>query len=168
MKIRPIRIEGDLAYVPLTKGYEAVIDAADAEFVGRWNWCAFVQKNGRIYAARGEKHKGKCKLILMHRVLMNTPEGYDTDHADMNGLNNKRTNLRVASRSENMRNSRRRKASATGLKGVGIHSQSGKFRARLMVDYKDRHLGLYDTAEEAYEAYCAAAPKHHGEFARTN
>lgn len=168
MKLRQVRIEGDLAYVPLTKGYEAVIDAADAGFVGAWNWCAFVQKNGRVYAARGEKTKGKCKLFLMHRILMNTPDGFDTDHADMDGLNNTRKNLRVASRSENMRNSVRRKPSVTGLKGVDFHAQTGKFRVRLTVDRKEVHLGLYTSAEEAFAVYCAAAPKLHGEFARTN
>lgn len=98
--VRPIRFAADIAYVPLTRGYEAVIDADDAELVGRWNWIAHVKpcKRGegvQVYAVRTEYGGEKRRYIRMHRLIAGTPEGMETDHRDGDGLNNRRGNLRT-------------------------------------------------------------------------
>ena len=106
MKIRPIRIEGQVAYVPLTKGYEAVIDATDAPLVEGWNWRAMVKKH-TVYAVRGEwLGQGEWRTISIHRVILNPPDGLLVDHRDGNGLLNQRFNLRGATPSQNGCNQR--------------------------------------------------------------
>jgi hypothetical protein len=88
------------------------------------------------------------------------------DHINGQRDDNRFENLRVASLSENMRNRKTNYTSTTGLKGVQPR-KSGRWAARIMVDGGRRiHIGTFDTAEEAHAAYCVAAERHHGEFAR--
>lgn len=90
--IRPVRIEGDVAYVPLTKSYTAVIDAADADLVGQWNWIAQVRPHA-VYAFRTTERdaNGKQHTVFLHRLLMGFPASR-VDHADCDALNNRRKN----------------------------------------------------------------------------
>ena len=89
------------------------------------------------------------------------------DHADGDGLNNRWTNLRSATRPENMANSGAFKNSKTGLRGASMHKSSGKYRATITIGGKQRFLGYFESAEKAHAAYIAAAKKQYGEFART-
>ena len=168
--IRPIRVKGQLAYVPLTKGYEAVIDASDVHLVEGFNWCAVVRRY-TVYAVRGERSAERAgasrRNISLHRVIVGGPDGLQVDHCDGNGLNNRRCNLRVATAAQNQQNARKRSDNTTGLKGVDWHKRDRKWRARIVANGKRKHLGLYHTAEEAYAAYCAASEKYHKEFGRT-
>lgn len=167
MKPRQIRTDGDVAYVPLTKGYEAIIDAADISLVDGMNWHAAVQRDGRVYAKRSQWVDGKHMNVLLHRVIAGTPEGMDTDHKNGDGLDNRRSNLRNATTSENMRNQRKKANTASGLKGASWDSHAGKWRALIRSCGKRQSLGMFDTPEQAHAAYCKAAPDFHGEFART-
>lgn len=88
------------------------------------------------------------------------------DHIDGNGLNNTRVNLRVANSTENARNTRLRKDNTSGFKGVTWHKKNRKWRAVIKVDGGQKHLGMFDTLEAAYAAYCKAALHYFGEFAR--
>ena len=90
----------------------------------------------------------------------------DIDHADLNRTNNKWVNLREATRGQNMQNGSLRADSSTGYKGVTKHRPTGKFRAYIKKSGKQKHLGLFLTAEEASEAYKAAAKAEYGEFYR--
>jgi hypothetical protein len=130
--------------------------------------------NGR-YAGTvaGNTARGRWTVILAgqhfkaHRVIWKMvfgTEPVEVDHIDGDGLNNRLANLREATRTQNMWNTRGR--AVTGFKGVSLHRQSGLYRARLRVDGKEKSLGLYPTAEEAHVVYCAAAVEHRGEFAR--
>ena len=167
MAIRPIRIEGDVAFVPLTRGLEAVIDAADAAFVGQWNWCARVSR-GHAYAGRaGSKKLGETKIKLLHRELLRAPDNLFVDHASGDGLDDRRQNLRLATPTQNHRNQRTSKANTSGAKGVSWHKRIGRWAANISVDGKSLHLGYYDTKELAQAAYAAASAEHHGEFGRT-
>ena len=89
------------------------------------------------------------------------------DHKDMDGTNNSFSNLREASRSQNLANSPRRLDNSSGYKGVCWFAACEKWRADIAKDGKRHYLGLFDTAEAAHEAYAAAATKLHGEFARS-
>lgn len=169
--IRPIRIEGDVAYVPLTQGYEAVIDAADVALVEGWNWFALVQrrKDGSVkcvYAWREAWHEGERRSLRMHRHLMESPDGFQVDHEDGNGLNNRRENLRVATHAQNQRNARARIDNSSGVKGVGWSSARGKWRARIRVDGTRHDLGFFRTKREAADAYADASAKFHKDFGR--
>jgi HNH endonuclease/AP2 domain len=165
MRPRTIRLEGDVAYVPLTKSYEAVIDAADASLVEGWNWIAVVQSR-RVYAARTDRADNQRRDIRMHRVLMGEPDGFDVDHINGDGLDNRRANLRIATRAENLRNQRLSLRNTSGFKGVCWDKDKGKWRAQIKLNWGNHYLGLYTTPEEAHQAYVAASIKIHGEFGR--
>jgi hypothetical protein len=86
--IRPIRVEGNVAFVPLTKGRESVIDAADVHLVEGFNWFAHV-RGGGAYAC-SLRLSPKRKHIILHRIIMGDPDGLEIDHIDGDGLNNRR------------------------------------------------------------------------------
>lgn len=112
--LRTIRIEGNTAFVPLTKGYEAMIDASDVGLVEGYSWQAFVRprKAGGyfpIYAmAYTLRNDGPRQRLLMHRVINPTPQGMVVDHINGDGLDNRRHNLRTATSNQNSRNRRPR------------------------------------------------------------
>lgn len=171
--IRPVRIEGELAYVTLTKGYEAVIDASDAAAIGLHNWRAQVnlRKDGTIksvYAARGGKATDRVATVMMHRFIAGTPAGFETDHKDDDGLNNTKANLRIATVSQNQYNRRLGGNNTSGAKGVYRKAQSGKWAAQIVVAGKRQCLGCFQSVEAAASAYAEASIKHHGEFGRTD
>ena len=159
------RIEGDLAYLTLTKGYTAVIDAADVELVGRYAWTARVRPHG-VYAFRKVRSGSKPKVVHLHRVLMNPPADLHVDHIDCDPLNNRRSNLRLATNSQNQWNSKRYRNNTSGFKGVSFHKNNNKWAANIQHNGKQRHLGNFDSPEEAHAAYCKAAEEFFGEFAR--
>lgn len=78
----------------------------------------------------------------------------------------RRDNLRFANVSQNIRNSKKYSNNSSGYKGVSYDQASRKWRARIMVNGKSKHLGFFNTREEAYAAYCKAAVFYFGEFAR--
>jgi hypothetical protein len=163
--IRPIRIEGNIAYVPLTRGYEAIIDAADVPLVAGHNWCALVRPH-TVYAGRGDCTGPTFRTVQMHRVLMGEPDGLDVDHEDGNGLNNTRDNLRPATRPQNQHNARTRSDNTSGYKGVYWSNREGVWKAQIRINGRRKYLGRHDTPEDAYASYCEASKKYHGEFGR--
>lgn len=163
--LRPIRIEGNVAYIPLTKRYEAVIDAADVPLVSGHNWHA-AEKPRTTYAVSKERRGGNLMELQLHRAILSAPDGMQTDHIDGDGLNNRRCNLRLATPSENARNQRRARDNTSGFKGVWWHKGRRKWQAQIMAGGRQKYLGLFNTAEEAHAAYCEAARSLHGEFAR--
>ena len=165
MKVRrPVVIRGDIAIVPLTKGYEAIIDAADAADIGRFNWTAAV-RGKKVYAARSIWASGGCEL--MHRRILGEPDN-GVDHRDGDGLNNRRSNLRPATKSENAMNTAAHDDNKSGFKGVTYHKPRKKWAASICRNGQRKYLGLHPTAEAAHKAYVKAAKEYHGKFARFN
>lgn len=163
---RPIRIEGDVAYVPLTRGYEALIDAADVHLVSTWNWYAY-QDRHTLYARRTDRSGGPSVTVPMHRHLMGSPDGLEISHRNGNGLDNRRsTNLRITTHAESQRNQRIRTDSSSRLKGVHWDAARGQWCSQITLDGKTCTLGRYDTPEDAHAAYCRASAEMHGEFGR--
>lgn len=155
--------------IPLTKGYVAIVDASDYEWLMQWSWYIKTSAGGRqpyaqTYFGGGRKHSVK---ITMHRMIMGLGIGdlRKCDHRNGDGLDNRRENLRIATVTENNRNSRRRKNNSSGFKGVSRHRN--KFDARITIDRQTYNLGRYDTPESAAYAYAEAAKKYFGGFART-
>lgn len=167
MPKRPIRIDGDLAYVPLTQGYEALIDAADVALVAGRNWTAHVRQH-TVYAKGTSVVNGRRVVIYMHRVIVGAPVEMSVDHCDSNGLNNRKCNLRLATHAQNMRNRRPTKGLSSPLKGVRLHKRTGQWRASITLERKVYHLGLFDTEADAHAAYADASRVMHGTFGRTN
>lgn len=157
--------------IPLTQGYVAVVDDQDYDGLAEYAWRAQVEKNG-VYACRlqrkAEHENGMPKKVYMHRQILGVTDRWtDVDHANRNGLDNRRANLRTCSRSEN--NGNRKKSGGTSrYKGVSWDSKNGKWLAQIHLDNKRRYLGRFVREEDAARAYDAAALLQWGEFARLN
>lgn len=150
---REIRIEGDLAYIPLTQGKEAVIDAKNVSLVSAYAW----QYHPEGYAA----HKRWNSTVYLHRLITN---GERVDHINGNRLDCREANMRPATIQQNAAN--RRKVTKHPYKG--IRPRAKKWAAEITVNRKYRHLGTFETPEEAALAYNKAALEAFGEFASLN
>ena len=148
--------------IPLTKGHNAIVDAADYDWLMQWNWCTLKHERGFYAVRRGTDGE----FIYMHRVLINH-QAIDTDHHNGNGLDNRRHNLRPCSHSQNGSNRGKQRDNTTGYKGV-YHFKKIYWQSKIAVESKQIHLGYFKTAEEAARAYDAAALKYFGEFAHLN
>lgn len=161
---RTIQIDGDLALVPLTRGYVAIIDAADVPLVDGSNWSSHITTS-TVYAQRSKKTGGKREFIRMHRLILEVPSGMVIDHINGNGLDNRRSNLRIATVSQNLQNQRRNSANTSGFKGVAWCNRTGRWQSKIKLMQTQYHLGRYDTPEEAHAVYCEAARRLYGDFA---
>jgi len=106
--------------------------------------------------------------IRMHRYLMDVPDGIDIDHIKGVRTDNRKSNLRFATQTENRRNKRVRKDSISGVKGVYFDKRYNKYRAGIRIDGRPTHLGHFNTLLEASEKYDEAAIHYFGEFAWLN
>jgi len=106
--------------------------------------------------------------MLMHRVIMDCPEGKEVDHKDFNTLNNQRSNLRVCSTSQNCQNRRKSAVNTSGYKGVVLDKRYNKWVTRIKKDRKMIYLGSFKDKEVAALVYDNAARQIHGEFAKLN
>ena len=164
-ELRPIRIEGNLAFITLTKGYEAIIDADDVDIVARYHWSARIVRN-TVYGQRADWSTGKMKLVRLHREIMQPPDGLVVDHISGDGLDNRRSNMRLVTVALNARNQRLKGDNTSGLKGVSWRSDTRKWRANINLDGKQYSLGCYNTKDQASAAYAEASARLHGEFGR--
>jgi hypothetical protein len=107
------------------------------------------------------------KMCRSHRVIWKLMTGEDSkleiDHIDNNPKNNAWSNLREADRNQNNHNVRKHKDNSTGYKGVYLNKW-GRYYSKICLNRKSHHLGYFDAAEEAYEAYCEASERLHKEF----
>jgi len=163
--IRPIRTKGALAFIPLTQGYTATIDAADVHLVEAWNWSALVVRN-TVYAKRREMSGGKQRTILLHRVIMDPPDDMQVDHISGDGLDCRRSNMRQATNSQNQHNQRISRNNTSGFKGVSWQASREKWQANIMVRGKHIYLGRFALPESAHAAYRKASARLHGKFGR--
>jgi hypothetical protein len=157
------------AVLALKCGRFTVVDAEDAPLLKAHNWRSRVDpKSGTVYVEAQIKRGGKRPRVHLHRLVAGTLPGEHTDHIDGDGLNNRRANLRRCQPMENGRNRRPNRNSPSPYKGVYLIAVSGKWRARIRVNYRQIHLGCHSTPEDAAAAYNEAAIKHFGEFANLN
>lgn len=148
--------------IKLNTGVIVLIDDEDADLT-RLRWYDF--KLG--YAAR----KTRGRKVTMHRVILGRMLGRDlqpgeeVDHINGVKNDNRRANLRLATRSQNMRNVRGLMSNNTsGYRGVSWHKRTKKWSAQIGFDGRAKFLGYFTTAEAAAEAYRIAAIELYGEF----
>jgi hypothetical protein len=153
----------------LSQGKFALIDEEDLEKISKHKWHAKKKvESGKAiwYAARNEysRETQKCKTVLMHNEILG---GLFVDHINHNGLDNRRYNLRFATRRQNGQNRLPNRNGSSKYKGVSI-TKYKKWIARIRVNGKAIWLGTFDTEIEAAQAYDLAAIEHFGTFARIN
>ncbi len=137
--------------IVLTQNKRARVDDADYERVAGLAWHA-TRNGGRVYAAHRYGWRGA--IILMHRLILDPPEGMDVHHKDGDGLNNCRDNLKICSRTENLLAlCRPRKNKTSAYRGVCRRGDTGRYMAQIRVAGKTTYLGNYGTEQEAHEAY---------------
>lgn len=145
--------------VPLTRGYYACVDDADYPLVRQYSWYADV-RSYTCYATTTIDGRP----VRMHNLIMGAKR---VDHRDHDGLNNTRSNLRLATQKQNSFNTRKR---GKFFKGVTHQPRLKKrpWQARIQVDAIQIHLGYFKTALEAASVYNVAARKYFGDFAYVN
>lgn len=155
--------------IPLTQGRVALIDDEDYDLVSRYKWRIDKRRGTSYVRANCQLSDGQWTTVLMHRlVLTGEIDGSDIDHVDGDGLNNRRSNLRVASRSQNNRNRTKTKSNTSGYKGVFCDKRDGTWYAKIGHNRSQQYLGRFPLPEDAARAYDARAIELHGEFARPN
>lgn len=146
--------------IPLTCGRHAIVDDEDYEHLSKYNWHYI------SYAVRTDRTSGKQKTVYMHRQIMGS--GPQADHINGDRLDNRRSNLRPATNSQNQRNKAKYSGQWTSeYKGVTKY-RNGRWIAGIYIDNKRMHLGYFNSEEDAAQAYNFAAAKHFGEYAKLN
>lgn len=146
--------------VPLTKGQFAKVSDEDYERVMQHSWC--------MHPCGYAKARINKKYVLMHRWIMGAKDGEAMDHVNGDKLDNQRENLRFCTCSQNFANRGLNANNTSGYKGVAWKEDKKKFRARIVVNYQDIHLGYFNTLIDAARAYDKSAKEHFGEFAKLN
>lgn len=142
--------------IKLSKGYSAIVDDEDYEYLSRWKW--FAQKMAHtVYAARKPwiaGGKGKSTKIFMHRIIAKTPSNLQTDHKDGDGLNNRRSNLRSVTRSDNTFNRVKwRKGCESKYRGVYLDKRDGVWFSNITINGKSIYIGRFKKEKDAAIAY---------------
>jgi hypothetical protein len=153
----------------LTQGKVAIVDDEDFDYLNQWKWYASKDRY-KFYAVRNITiSKGKQKSISMHRLISNNINTkMHTDHLNGNGLDNRKINLRICTHSQNLMNSKLRKDSTSGFKGVTYCKRNNKYASVIKLNRKLIWLGYFIDPIDAARAYNDAALKYHGEFAHIN
>lgn len=143
--------------IPLTQGKVAIVDDDAPAWIFEVKWCAS-RSGKRWYAVRNIVKEGSHAMQKLHRVIMNARPGEDVDHKYGDGLDNRKENLRITTRAENMRGfSRRHPNNISGFRGVTWYARYEKWEAKLMHDGCRLHVGYYDDRTEAAKARDAKA-----------
>jgi hypothetical protein len=158
----------DCCTIQLPNGYNALVDAEVYRLANSLTWGVIHNRRRYPYAIHQIRRMGKLLTVKLHQFIASPPNGMLVDHINGDTLDNRARNLRLASHSENVRNSRRRNGSTSRFKGVSWHAKQGHWAARITKDRVTHALGYFEDEREAAEAYDRAAVEMHGEFAMTN
>lgn len=152
--------------ITLTKGKIALVDAEDFLRFGHLKWTTGSFGGRESYAYRSEWRGEKCKTILLHRLIVSALPGQIVDHVNGDTFDNRRANLRFATRAQNRYNARHAK-SKYGF--VGVDSQTpGSYRGRVAVGGRAYYTKTFSCPILTAIARDLLAQKHHGQFAVLN
>lgn len=148
--------------IKLTQNKFTVVDDTDYKRLNQHKWYFTKGYAGRKIATIS----GKRVNSYMHWEVVGKPEkGFEIDHINGDTLDNRKENLRLATHAQNKHNRGKLKNNTSGIKGICWHKDRRKWHARIGIDGKRIHLGLFPTKELASQAYKDAAKKYHKQFA---
>jgi len=133
--------------VKLTQGKYALVDDSDFDKVSRYNWCA-VNIKGTWYACRRPNKVNKYSR--MHRFILSAKDNQEIDHINRDGLDNRRSNIWVCSRSQNLKN--RKTYGLSKVKGVTYHTRDKVWQAYKKIKGKQIHIGNFNREYDAIKA----------------
>ena len=149
-----------MQYIELTQGKQAVVDDEDYEWLSKYTWCVS-NHNGTDYAVNS-------RLEYMHRLILDPSPGMFCDHINHDGLDNRRENVRICTRTENQQNRRPQSGFVSKFKGVYRHSVHKRWVAQIKIASKAYYCGLYKNEEDAALVYNIYAVTLFGKFAVLN
>ncbi len=157
----------DMKIIYTKKRQEILVDDEDYETLNKYSW--YIQTNG--YVRHDTKNKKVRLMLTMHRLVMKAKKGQFVDHINLNKLDNRKSNLRFCTSSQNSIHIPKSRKTKSGFKGVFWYPNNCKSRpwqVGIGVKRKYLYIGNYATVEEAALAYNEAALKYHGKFAYLN
>ena len=140
--------------------HRAIVSVCDLEMISKYRWC--LSEHGYCYA------KVDGKQIYMHRLIMNAKQDEIIDHITRNKLDNRRSNLRSCTKSQNSINKKLPCNNKSGYVGVSYRNDRNRWIANIKVNKKTIRLGSYNSKEEAISARKEAEMKYFGEFVPRN
>jgi hypothetical protein len=155
-------------------GYIFQIDQEDYDKIRNYPWYGY---KSTYRLKNGEKkqctkyivaHISANERVNLHKLIMNTPVEIRIDHKNGDGLDNRKSNLRICTQSQNQMNKLKNCNNKSGYKGVSWDKTRNKWRSFIMLAGKNKCLGRFNSPEQAALAYNRAATKHFGEFAKLN
>jgi len=149
--------------IPLTQGKFAIVDAEDYDWLVQYKWHCRHNRN-KFYAYRNKARK----TISMHRQLIGDTNALLVDHIDGNGLNNRKSNLRICTAAQNTYNKHPRSNSHSRYKGLTWHKRNKRWEVQIIKSSKRTFIGSFDNELNAAMAYDRKAEQLFGEFAYLN
>ncbi|MGA2093555.1 MAG: AP2 domain-containing protein [Sedimentisphaerales bacterium] len=147
----------------------AIVDVEDYYRYGKFQWC-MGGTGKKCYAARGVRGAdGKLRVTFLHRLIMNAPKGKLVDHKNGNSLDDRRANMRLATRKQNMQN-RQKTSTKTSSRYIGVYFDRARKKWVAEINYRKRRvfLGRFEAEEAAARTYDEAAKRYRKDFARLN
>ena len=143
------------------QGNSCLIDKEDYEKISQGYWSKYQDSNYFCSCIQGIKY-------WLHRYIVNAEEGQYVDHINNNFNDYRKKNLRLCNNAENNRNRGLQKNNTSGYPGVGWAKREQKWRVRIKIDGKEKHLGYFDSIDDAIKTKKAAEEKYFGEYSYEN
>ncbi len=137
--------------IPLTQGFSAMVDDEDYDSLSQHKWHVSTLSWSCPYVRYAKRFVGR-QSIFMHRQIIGALDGQETDHINRDGLDNRKRNLRIATRSQNGFNRGMQSNNTSGEIGVVWHRRNRKWQAQVMIERKMRYLGQFVQMSDAIEA----------------
>lgn len=161
-KYNEFKLLEDYGLCYLSNGEKVLFDKDDYELLKDYYWS--IDSKGYVYT------KIDNKYISMHRLIMGVIDdnSIEIDHIKHNKLDNRKHQLRIVTKSQNMQNQSLSVANTSGVTGVSWYQQTGQWRAYIYINKKFNSLGLFNKFEDAVKARKSAEQKYYGEFSYDN
>lgn len=127
-------------------------------------WNKKTNKEPNFYAVCSKRVKTKYKSKMMHRILINAPDKMVVDHINHDTYDNRKSNLRLCTQAENLRNAKQYITNKSGRRGVCWDQSTNRWMAYIMKDYTHHTLGYFKNIDDAIECRQKAEIQYFGEF----